>query len=155
MRKNTKLPKRTALPDPKYNNPVIGKFIQYIMREGKKSVAREIVYDAFTYIEEKAKRDPVEIFDEAIKNASPMLELKSRRVGGANYQVPIQVRSDRRTLLAIRWAIGAARSRKGAAMSRKLGEELLAASRNEGAAIKKKDDTHRMAQANRAFAHFA
>ncbi len=155
MRKKHVSLKRIAAPDPKFNNPIIGKFIHYIMRDGKKSVARTVVYKTFDIIAEKTKKDPIEIFDEAMKNASPILELKSRRVGGANYQVPLQVRADRRNVLAMRWIINAAKSRKGAPMSQKLAEELLAASRNEGAAIKKKEDTQRMAQANRAFAHFA
>lgn len=155
MRKKHVSLKRIAAPDPKFNNPTIGKFIHYIMRDGKKSVARAVIYRTFDIITEKSKRDPIEIFDEAMRNASPLLELKSRRVGGANYQVPLQVRADRRNVLAMRWIIAAAHARKGVPMAEKLADELLAASRNEGTAIKKKEDTQRMAQANRAFAHFA
>ena len=147
--------KRVTSPDPKYNNPTVGKFINYLMREGKKSVARTVLYDAFDIVAEKSKKDPVEIFDQAMKNTAPLMELKSRRIGGANYQVPLQVRGERRMYLAMRWIILATRGKKGLPMAQKLAEELLAASRNEGAAVKKKEDTQRMAQANRAFAHFA
>lgn len=154
MRKSN-IVKRVAAPDPKFNNPTIGKFINYIMEEGKKSVARRVVYGAFDIIAEKTKKDPIEIFDEALKNAAPLLELKSRRVGGANYQVPLQVRGERRSIIAMKWIINAAQAKKGAPMAKKLSDELMAAARNEGAAIKKKEDTHRMAQANRAFSHFA
>ncbi|MBI2463286.1 MAG: 30S ribosomal protein S7 [Candidatus Spechtbacteria bacterium] len=154
MRKSN-IAKRVASPDPKFNNPTIGKFINYIMVEGKKSVARRVVYGAFDIIAEKTKKDPIEIFDEALKNAAPLMELKSRRVGGANYQVPLQVRGERRSIIAMKWIINAAQAKKGAPMAKKLSDELMAAARNEGAAIKKKEDTHRMAQANRAFSHFA
>lgn len=148
-------PKQEILPDPKYNNPIVARFINYIMWDGEKSVARKIVYDAFSVIAEKTKKDPLTVFDEAIKNASPMLEVKSKRVGGANYQVPKQVKGDRRLTMALRWMIQAARSRKGTNMSAKLAEELIQAAENSGAAVKKKEDTHRMAHANRAFAHFS
>ncbi len=147
--------KRIIPPDSKYNNPVVAKLINYIMWDGKKSVARQVIYDTFDIIAEKTKKDPLEIFDEAIKNTSPLMEVKSRRIGGANYQVPKQVRGDRRLTLALRWMINAARSRKGKPMRADLAEEIIQASQNTGAAVKKKDDTHRMAQANRAFAHFA
>lgn len=155
MRKKSHVKKRTVSPDPKYNNPTVGKFINYIMQKGKKSIARDIVYGAFGVISEKTKKDPIDVFDEAIKNAAPLLELKSRRVGGANYQIPLQVRADRRMLLAMQWIIQAARSAKGRPIALKLADELMAAARNEGAAIKKKEDTQRMAHANKAFAHFA
>lgn len=148
-------PKREILPDSKYSNPIVAVLINYIMWDGEKSVARKIVYDAFSAIAEKTKKDPVEVFDEAIKNTSPMLEVKSKRVGGANYQVPKQVKGDRRLTLALRWIIQAARARKGTNMSVRLAEELMQAAENSGSAVKKKEDTHRMAHANRAFAHFS
>lgn len=147
--------KREILPDSKYNNPVVAKFINYVMWAGKKSIARTIVYDAFSIIQEKAKKDPLLVFDEAIKNTSPLLEVKSRRIGGANYQVPKPVKGDRRMTLSFRWMINAARAKKGQRMAEKLAEEIIQASQNSGTAVKKKEDTHRMAQANRAFAHFA
>ena len=133
----------------------LGRFINYVMRDGKKSTAEKIVYDALAQIEKTAKQDPVAVFEKALANASPLVEVSSKRVGGANYQVPREVRPERRFILACRWIIGAARSRKGKPMAVKLADELLAASKNEGTAIKKKLDTHKMAEANRAFAHFA
>jgi len=145
---------REILPDPRYQNVLVAKFINHLMTGGKKSTAQTVIYDAFKIIENE-KKDPMQIFDEAIKNASPFLEVKSRRIGGANYQVPREVRGERRVALAARWLIGAARSRKGAPMAKKLAEELLGAARNEGTAIKKKLDMHRMAEANKAFAHFS
>jgi small subunit ribosomal protein S7 len=145
---------REILPDPKYQNVLVAKFINHLMTGGKKSTAQAVIYDAFNIIEEQ-KKDPMQVFDEAIKNVSPMLEVKSRRIGGANYQVPREVRGDRKITLATRWLINAAKARKGMAMSRRLAEEFLSASRNEGTAIKKKLDTHRMAEANKAFAHFS
>jgi small subunit ribosomal protein S7 len=146
--------KREILPDPKYDNQIVARFINYIMWDGEKSVAREVVYDAFDIIAKKTKKEALDVFDEAIKNTSPMLEVKSKRVGGANYQVPRPVKGDRRLTLSLRWMIQAARLKKGQRMAEKLAEELIQASLNSGAAVKKKDDTHRMAQANRAFAHF-
>ena len=142
-------------PDPKYNNVKVAKFINHIMERGKKTVAQGIVYDAFEYIKGKLNTEPRQIFDAALKNVSPALEVKSRRIGGANYQVPLEVIEPRKTTLGMRWIIDAARGQKGRPMHVKLAEEIMAAFRNEGAAIKKKDDTHRMAEANRAFAHFA
>ena len=142
-------------PDMKYGRIDIGRFINYVMHDGKKSIAEKVVYSAFDKIHKLAKEDPTKIFDKALENTSPILEVASRRVGGANYQVPREVRPDRRFVLAIRWIIGAARSKKGKGMADKLAEELIAASKNEGIAVKKKQDTHRMAEANRAFAHFA
>jgi small subunit ribosomal protein S7 len=142
-------------PDLKYGRVDIGRFINYVMRDGKKSTAERVVYAAFDAIHKASKEDPMKVFEKALENASPILEVASRRVGGANYQVPQEVRPDRRFVLAIRWIIGAARSKKGKPIAEKLAEEILAASKNEGAAIKKKQDTHRMAEANRAFAHFA
>ncbi|MEA3272106.1 MAG: 30S ribosomal protein S7 [Patescibacteria group bacterium] len=148
-------PKRTILPDPKYNNLVVAKFINYVMKKGKKTTAQKIVYDAFGIVGEKTNEDPMQVFETAMKNLTPLLEVKSRRIGGANYQVPIQVRGDRKQALAFRWMINSARAKKGKPMREKLSEEIMAAAINEGAAIKKKQDVQRMAEANRAFAHFA
>lgn len=142
-------------PDVEHERIDVGRFINYVMRDGKKSTAEKVVYEAFRKIQEITKSDPIVVFEKALENASPLLEVISRRVGGANYQVPHEVRPERRFILAIRWIIGAARARRGKPMAEKLAEELVAASKNEGAAIKKKQDTHRMAEANRAFAHFA
>ena len=133
----------------------LGRFINYMMKDGKKSTAEGLVYTAFEKIHAVTKEDPIKVFEKALENAAPMLETASRRVGGANYQVPIEVRPERRFILAVRWIIGAARSKKGKPMADKLADELMAAAKNEGAAIKKKLDMHRMAEANRAFAHFA
>ena len=154
MRRKHKI-HRDVTPDTKYTNPLVGKFINYVMREGKKSTAEKVVYDAFNEIEQKTKQNPIDIFDLAIRNASPLLEIKSRRIGGATYQVPHEVRGERKIALAIRWILNAARGKTGAPMREKLAEELLLASKNEGTAIKKKLDTQRMAEANKAFAHFA
>ena len=153
-RRNKKI-KREILPDSVYENVMVAKLINQVMRRGKKTIARKIVYKAFDIIKEKTKKDPLEVFVLAIQNVSPLLEVKSRRVGGATYQVPTEVKSERRITLAMRWIIRAAKSRKGKPMREKLAEELMAAAKNEGVAIKKKQDTHRMAEANRAFAHFA
>lgn len=143
-------------PDFVYNSTKISKFTNCIMEMGKKNAARSIVYGALDLIKEKTKSDnPLEIFENALKNAGPTLEVRSRRIGGANYQVPREVRPERRQALAMRWIIDAARSKKGKPMHIKLAEEILAASNNEGEAIKKKENTHKMAEANKAFAHFA
>lgn len=142
-------------PDPQCNNPLVGKFINLMMRDGKKSVAQKIMYDAFTIVSEKSKTDPLDIFDQAIKNVSPSIETKTRRVGGANYQVPVSVIGDRRYTLAFRWIIDSARSKKGKPMNMRLAEELLLAAQGEGDSVKKKLDVHKMAESNRAFAHFA
>lgn len=143
-------------PDIMYNSQKLAKFINNIMLDGKKETARKSVYKAFEIIKEKTGNpNPLEIFDTAIKNAGPTVEVRSRRIGGANYQVPREVRPERRLALAMRWIIDAARSKKGAAIHEKLAEELILASKNEGAAIKKRDDTHKMAESNKAFAHFA
>jgi small subunit ribosomal protein S7 len=155
MRGKKQAPKRVIAPDPRYNSVVIGKFVNKIMERGKKTVARKIVYEAFDEVQAKTKQDPMEIFDQALKNVSPQVEVKSRRVGGANYQVPIEVRGDRRQALAFRWLIEAARGKKGRPMHLKLAEEFMLAAKGEGEAVKKKQDVHRMAEANRAFAHFA
>ena len=147
--------KREVLPDPIYSNVVVAKFINQVMRQGKKTIARKIVYGAFKVIKEKTKKEPIEVFDSALNNASPILEVKPKRIGGATYQVPREVRGDRRLTLAMRWIIQGARSKKGKPMKERLAEELIEASENRGVAVKKKEDTHRMAEANRAFAHFA
>ncbi len=142
-------------PDLSYNSIKVGKFINYIMQRGQKETARKIVYGAFDIIKEKQKgTDPLEVFEMALKNATPQMEVRSRRIGGANYQVPREVRPERKFMLAFRWIIEAARSGKGKPMREKLANELMLAAKNEGAAIKKKEDTHRMAEANKAFAHF-
>ena len=147
---------RKIQPDPKFNSELLAKFTNYIMEQGKKTIAQTIIYQALEEISKKeTKKKPVEIFEEAIKNVSPQVEEKSRRVGGANYQVPIPVSSKRQRALAFRWIIGAARSKKGQAMAKKLAMVLLESSQNLGDAIKKRDDVHRMAEANKAFAHFA
>lgn len=148
-------PKRKIDPDPKYNNLIIAKFVNAIMQRGKKTVAQGIVYDAFEVISKKTKQDPMDIFDRALKNISPMVEIRGRRVGGANYQIPYQVRGERKQTLAFRWLITASKARKGKPMYQKLAQELIDAADNQGAAVKKKQDVHRMAEANRAFAHFA
>ncbi len=148
-------PVRHIEPDPRYGSPVIAKFINYIMERGKKTTARKIVYTSLTMIEEQTKQSPLEVFEAALKNVTPVVEVKSRRVGGANYQVPIEVNPKRRQALAFRWIINAARAKKGRPMAVKLAEEVTLASQNQGDAVKKKQDVHRMAEANRAFAHFA
>lgn len=143
-------------PDPLYNSERLQKFINNVMWDGKKTAASKVVYGAFDIIKEKtANPNPLEVFDLAIKNASPVMEVRSRRIGGANYQVPREVRPERRLALATRWIVGAARSGKGRPMAVKLADELIAASKGEGAAVKKRDDTHKMAESNKAFAHFA
>lgn len=147
--------KREIMPDPKYGNTTIAKFINYVMRQGKKSVAEGVVYRTFDTLEKKYKQDPMVVFETALRNVGPALEIKSRRIGGATYQVPREVRGDRKIALTFRWIIDAARSKKGAPMHEKLAEELILATKNEGTAIKKKMDTHRMAEANKAFAHFS
>lgn len=141
--------------DIQYNSPRVEKFINCIMWEGKKETARGIVYGAFDIIKEKTGTDALEVFELALRNAGPLTEVRSRRVGGANYQVPREVRPERRLALAIRWIIEAARSKKGASMMNRLAAEIIAASNNEGAAVTKRDNTHKMAEANKAFAHFA
>ena len=143
-------------PDLVYNSTKVAKLVNYIMKKGKKNIARKIVYDAMDLIKEKAKtQNPLEVFDTALKNTVPSLEVKSRRVGGANYQVPIEVTPQRKTALSMKWIIDAARNKKGATMAKKLADEIIAASKNEGEAVKKRENTHKMAEANKAFAHFA
>lgn len=150
-----KAPKREIAPDVKFNNFLLAKFINAIMYSGKKTIAQKIVYGAFDIIAEKTKKDPMEVFNEALKNVGPTVETRSRRVGGANYQVPMPVRPERRTALTFRWILDATRKVKGMPMADKLANELMAASQNQGDSIKKKMDVHRMAEANKAFAHFA
>lgn len=152
-----KIKARSAVaPDFIYNSERLEKFINYVMWSGKKETARKVVYNAFETIKEKSgNANPLEVFELALKNAGPSTEVRSKRIGGANYQVPIEVRPERRLALAMRWIRDAARSGKGKPMHLKLADELIAASKNEGAAIKKKEDTHKMAEANKAFAHFA
>jgi|SRR3989344_1686521 len=144
-----------AQPDSKYSNVLVSKLINKIMQHGKKSIAERIVYDALEIAEKKLNKPAMEVFEQVMQNAGPNMELKSRRIGGANYQVPIEVKPERKTALAIRWIIESTRSAKGKAMNEKLAEEFVNAFNNTGGAVKKKNDTHRMAEANKAFAHFA
>ncbi len=153
--RSKRAPKKILLPDPKFNNLTISKFVNYVMERGKKTVAQGIVYDTFEMISRQTKKDPLDVFDLAIRNVTPLLEVKSRRIGGANYQIPMEVRGDRKMYLAMNWIIDAAKAKKGKPMSERLAEEITAAAENQGDAIKKKEDVHRMAEANRAFAHFA
>ncbi|MDQ7054006.1 MAG: 30S ribosomal protein S7 [candidate division KSB1 bacterium] len=146
--------KREVLPDPKYGKVLVTKFINSLMKDGKKSVAEKIFYSALDLIEEKTGKPGIDVFEKAVENVKPLIEVKSRRVGGATYQVPVEVREDRRQALAIRWLISYARERNERTMNQRLANELIAASKNEGGAIKKREDTHRMAEANKAFAHF-
>jgi len=147
--------KRERKPDFKFNNVALGRFINYLMEDGKKAVAEKVMYDALDIIKEKTKGDPMAVFEKAMENISPMVEVGTKRIGGANYQIPKEVRPERKFTLAARWIIEVARNKKGKPMCEKLSEELMLAANNEGAAIKKKQDTHRMAEANRAFAHFS
>ena len=148
------VPKRDVLPDPVYHSKTVTKFINKVMLSGKKSVAQRVVYDAFNTIREKTGQDPLEVFETALRNVMPVLEVKARRVGGANYQVPVEVRADRRMTLGIRWLVSYARLRGEKTMDARLSAELMDAANNTGAAIKKKEDTHKMAEANKAFAHY-
>ena len=154
MSRRTRAVKRPITPDPVYGSEMVTKFVNTLMLDGKKSLAEGIFYDAMKVIEEKSGQPGEAVFKQALNNAKPVLEVKSRRVGGATYQVPVEVRPERRTALGMRWLVGYARARGEKTMSDRLAAELLAASRNEGATIKKKDDTHRMAEANKAFAHY-
>ena len=142
-------------PDIKYSNLLVAKLINYVMQAGKKSIASRVVYDALEIAEQKAGKPGLEVFEKAMENVSPQMELRSRRIGGANYQVPIEVRPERKVALALRWIIESARSQKGKPMCEKLAEELINASNNTGNAVKKRNDVHRMAEAHKAFAHFA
>ena len=147
--------RRIVAPDFQYGSVKVGKLMNYIMQSGKKNAARNIVYGAFDQIKEQTKQEPIEVFEEAIKNVGPLMEIRSRRIGGANYQVPQEVKPERKLALAFRWILEASRSKKGEPMASKLAAELIAASKNEGEAIKKRENVHKMAEANRAFAHFA
>jgi small subunit ribosomal protein S7 len=155
MSRRKKTYKKNLKPDQKYNNLLISKFINSIMLQGKRTAAEGILYEAFDIIHEKTKKGGLNVFEQALKNVSPLVELKSRRVGGANYQVPIPVSGERRTTLAIRWIKDAVRNKKGKKMAEKLSDELIDASNKIGLAMKKREDVHRMADANKAFAHFA
>ena len=147
--------KRTILPDPIYKDLIVAKFINYIMVGGKKSIAEKIFYNSLDIISSQLKTDkPIDVFKKAINNVSPMLEVKSKRIGGATYQVPMEVTENRKMALAMRWILNYSRSRKGKTMSNRLAAELIAASNNEGSSVKKREDTHKMAEANKAFAHF-
>jgi small subunit ribosomal protein S7 len=154
MSRRHRAEKREIIPDPKYHNDVVAKFMNSVMSAGKKSVAERIVYGAFEQIEGKSKQDPLAVFRSALDNVMPTIEVRSRRVGGATYQVPVEVRTERRQALAIRWLLTAARGRNEKTMIDKLSGELLDAANNRGNAVKKREDTHRMAEANRAFSHY-
>jgi small subunit ribosomal protein S7 len=154
MSRRHRAEKREIVPDPKYKNDVVTKFMNSVMHEGKKSVAEAIVYGALDIIEGKTKGNPLGVFQQALDNVMPAIEVRSRRVGGATYQVPVEVRTDRRQALGIRWIISAARERNEKTMMERLSAELLDASNNRGNAVKKREDTHRMAEANRAFSHY-
>ncbi len=146
--------RRSVAPDPKYNSEVVARFINRLMWNGKKSTAQRIFYDAMDIIAKRTKRDPMEVFEQALRNATPQIEVKPRRVGGATYQVPVEIRPERKDALAQRWIIQFARKRHGKSMSEKLAAELMDAANNQGATIRKRDETHKMAEANRAFAHY-
>ena len=146
--------KRETPPDAKYHNVIVSRLINKVMKDGKKSTAERIVYDALQIMEQQERKDPVSISEQAIRNATPLLQVKPRRVGGATYQVPVEVRSDRGLFLAIRWLVSSAKARSGKSMAEKLAAELSDASKGQGVTIKKREDTHRMAEANRAFAHY-
>ena len=154
MSRKNQAPKRIFYPDPKYGSKVLAKFINFVMNDGKKSTAEKIIYTAFDMIKDKTKDDPIKIFNDAINNIRPNLEVRSRRVGGATYQVPVEVKTKRSQTLALRWLLEASRKRKNRTMSDKLFNELMDASQKKGSAIKKREDTHRMAESNKAFAHF-
>ncbi|SFU58030.1 SSU ribosomal protein S7P [Nitrosomonas eutropha] len=154
MPRRREVPKREILPDPKYHNVELAKFVNVLMTRGKKSIAEQIIYGALNHVEKKSGKDPVEVFTQALSNIRPVVEVKSRRVGGANYQVPVEVRSVRRSALAMRWLRDAARKRSEKSMDLRLAGELMEASENRGTAIKKREEVHRMAESNKAFSHF-
>ncbi|PIF02841.1 MAG: 30S ribosomal protein S7 [Desulfococcus sp.] len=154
MPRRREVPVRPVLPDPKYGSQLVSKFVRCVMKDGKKSIAENILYSALDIIEEKTKEPPLKVFEQALDNVRPMIEVKSRRVGGSTYQVPTEVRPSRRTALAIRWMIDFSRKRPEKGFARKLASELLDAANNRGASVKKREDTHKMAEANKAFAHF-
>ncbi|MBM7646726.1 small subunit ribosomal protein S7 [Scopulibacillus daqui] len=146
--------KRDVLPDPMYNSKLVTRLINQIMKDGKKGVAQSILYKAFDLVKERTNQDPMEVFDQALKNIMPVLEVRARRVGGANYQVPVEVRPERRTTLGLRWLVNYARLRGEKTMVERLANEIIDAANNTGAAVKKREDTHKMAEANKAFAHY-
>lgn len=154
MPRRARYKKRPLVADPKYKNKVVGRFINKVMMRGKKALAERIVYQAFSIIEQQTQRNPIETFDQAIKNASPLLEVRPRRVGGATYQVPQEIKGDRRVSMAMRWLIQSARARPGKSMAEKLAAELLDAAHGVGATIKRREELHKMAEANKAFAHY-
>lgn len=154
MPRKGKVPKRDVLPDPKFHSKLVAKFINGIMWEGKKSIAESIMYDAFDIIVNKMNEDPIKVFERAVDNVRPVLEVRSRRVGGSTYQVPVEIRPERRQALAIRWLIQYARARGEKSMREKLAAEFMDAAANKGSTVKKKEDTHKMAEANKAFAHY-
>jgi len=154
MPRRNRAPRRDIAPDIKYNSILVQQFINKLMTQGKKSTAQRVFYGALDIVEERAKRPGLEVFEQAIKNATPVLEVKPRRVGGATYQVPVEVRPERKVSLAIRWLVGTTRNRSGKSMAEKLAAELMDAANNTGATIKRREDTHKMAEANRAFAHY-
>ena len=154
MPRRREVPQRTIIPDAKYNSKLVAKFIASTMRDGKKSIAEANLYKAFDIIEQKAKGEPLKVFEQALDNVRPMIEVKSRRVGGSTYQVPTEIRHSRRMALAMRWVIGFARNRSERGFANKLAGELMDAANHRGGAVKKKEDTHKMAEANKAFAHY-
>lgn len=154
MPRRARITKRVILPDAKYNSRTLTKFINRVMQRGKRSVAERIVYVSLARLEEQTGRPAIEVFEQALKNATPVIEVKPKRVGGATYQIPVEIKGERRSALAMRWLINSARTRTGKGMVEKLSAELLDASRNQGTTIKRREDTHRMAEANRAFSHY-
>lgn len=154
MPRRNRPPKRQVEPDPRYNNVRVAQFVNRLMRDGKKSLARSLLYEAFDIIEDRTKRDPVEVFEQALDNVMPRVEVKPRRVGGSTYQIPVEVDAYRANSLAMRWLLSAARSRGGRGTASKLANELMDAAQGQGSAVRKRDEVHRMAEANRTFAHF-
>jgi small subunit ribosomal protein S7 len=154
MSRRNRPPKRVVPPDARYNSPVVQDFINRMMRDGKKSVATRVLYQSLDLVAERTKREAMEVLDQALKNVSPMIEVKPRRVGGATYQVPVEVSAARRQTLAMRWLLAAARARAGRSMAERMANELMDAANNTGAAVKRREETHKMAEANRAFAHY-
>ena len=154
MPRKGRVTKRKITPDPRYNDQIVAKFVNCVMRRGKKSLAESIFYDSLDIINKSTKKDSLEVFKQALDNVKPVLEVKSKRIGGATYQVPVEVSSDRRTSLAMRWIINYAKARKGKSMGEKLAQEIIDAFKGEGTSVKKKEDVHKMAEANKAFAHY-
>jgi small subunit ribosomal protein S7 len=154
MPRRAKVPQRPVLPDPKFNNKHITQMVGRLMWDGKRSLAERIIYTALDLIEQRSKRNPVEVFEQALRNATPVIEVKPRRVGGSTYQVPVEIRGERRNALAMRWLINAARARAGKSMAEKLAAELMDAAAGQGATIRKREETHKMADSNKAFAHY-